>query len=229
MTSNGDARAAVIELRQYTLRPGRRDDLIRLFEERLGEPQEDAGMAVLGQFRDLDEPDRFVWLRGFPNMPRRTESLHAFYDGPVWREHRDAANATIEDSDDVLLLRPVGTAFALEEARLRSADAGAAGRGFVAIVIAHAASPVGEAAFGTQLAAIRPAVRAAGGALLAGLVSEYAANGFPRLPVREGEHVAVWIAACADEKTLDVVAAIDPASEIRRLQPTARSALQGRA
>ena len=32
--------------------------------------------------------------------------LAAFYDGPVWRAHRDEANATMIDSDDVLLLRP---------------------------------------------------------------------------------------------------------------------------
>ena len=35
--------AAVVELRQYTLRPGRRDALVSLFESRLVEPQEEAG------------------------------------------------------------------------------------------------------------------------------------------------------------------------------------------
>jgi len=25
-------------------------------------------MALVGQFRDLADPDRFVWLRGFPDM-----------------------------------------------------------------------------------------------------------------------------------------------------------------
>ena len=55
---------SVIELRQYTLHPGRRDDLIALFEREFVEPQEALGIAVLGTFRDLDAPDRFVWLRG---------------------------------------------------------------------------------------------------------------------------------------------------------------------
>ena len=98
----------VVELRQYTLRPGRREALIKLFERDLLEPQEQLGMRVLGQFRDLDRPDRSVWLRGFPDMDARASALTAFYDGPVWAEHRDAANATMLDSDDVLLLRPVG-------------------------------------------------------------------------------------------------------------------------
>src|SRR5712692_6888957 len=69
----------IFELRQYTLHPGRRDELIELFERELIAPQEKAGMRILGQFRDLDDPDRFVWMRSFPDM----------------------------DSDDVLLLRLV--------------------------------------------------------------------------------------------------------------------------
>ena len=61
---------------------------------------------MLGQFRDLDDADRFVWLRGFESMAARPAALGAFYDGPVWKAHREAANATMIDSDDVLLLQP---------------------------------------------------------------------------------------------------------------------------
>src|SRR5947209_5674345 len=66
--------STVIELRQYTLHPGRRETLIALFEEKLV-PQLAAGMRLLGQFRDLDHADRFVWLRGFSDMPARTRAL----------------------------------------------------------------------------------------------------------------------------------------------------------
>ena len=51
-------------------------------------------MRIIGQFRDLDNPDRFVWLRGFPDMATRAQVLQAFYGGPVWKAHRDIANAT---------------------------------------------------------------------------------------------------------------------------------------
>ena len=44
-------------------------------------------MEVIGQFRDLDDPDRFVWLRGFPDMRPARASLAAFYGGPVWKAH----------------------------------------------------------------------------------------------------------------------------------------------
>jgi len=103
-----DVRYPVVELRQYTLHPGQRDVLIDLFDREFVETQEAVGMAILGQFRDLDDPDRFVWLRGFDDMPRRAQALGCFYGGPVWKAHKDQANATMIDSDDVLLLRPAG-------------------------------------------------------------------------------------------------------------------------
>ena len=96
-------RYPAVELRQYTLRPGRRDDLIGLFEQKFIEPQEAARMALVGQFRDTDDPDPFVWLRGFPDMEARAEALGRFYYGPVWKQHATAANATMVDSDNVLL------------------------------------------------------------------------------------------------------------------------------
>ncbi|GAA3751694.1 hypothetical protein GCM10022225_40070 [Plantactinospora mayteni] len=83
-----DVRHPVVELRQYTLHGGARDVLVDLFDREFVESQEAAGMAVVGQFHDLADPDRFVWLRGFPDMPRRAAALHEFYGGPVWRHTR---------------------------------------------------------------------------------------------------------------------------------------------
>jgi hypothetical protein len=97
---------SIVELRQYTLRAGQRDTLITLFDREFVETQEALGIHVIGQFRDLDAGDRFVWMRGFTDMDRRLTGLEAFYGGPDWAEHRSAANATMVDVDDVLLLRP---------------------------------------------------------------------------------------------------------------------------
>ena len=67
---------AVLELRQYTLHPGQRDVLIDVFERNFVEGQEVEGMRIIGTFRDLDNPDRFVWLRSFPHMPARAGALN---------------------------------------------------------------------------------------------------------------------------------------------------------
>src|SRR5262245_37384646 len=106
----------VIELRQYTLKPGQRDTLIDLFDRYFIESQESAGMTIVGQFRDRQRPDRFVWIRGFSDMANRHRALERFYTGPVWAARRTAANDTMLDSDDVLLLRPArpDTAFQIE-------------------------------------------------------------------------------------------------------------------
>ncbi|ADJ44063.1 hypothetical protein AMES_2239 [Amycolatopsis mediterranei S699] len=97
----------VVELRRYTLHPGRRDELIELFEREFVEPQEAAGAHLFGLFRSRASPDEFVWLRGFRSMAERKAALEEFYFGPVWKEHRSAANETMIDSDNVLLLRPL--------------------------------------------------------------------------------------------------------------------------
>ena len=68
----------VVELRQYTLHPGKRDILIDLFDREFIEPQEALGITVVGQFRDVDDPDRFVWLRGFRDMVSRAKAAGFF-------------------------------------------------------------------------------------------------------------------------------------------------------
>ena len=69
----------VVELRQYTLVPNGRETLIALFEREFIETQEATGMIVIGQFRDVNNADRFVWLRGFNDMDARAVQLEEFY------------------------------------------------------------------------------------------------------------------------------------------------------
>ena len=97
----------IVDFRMYTHQPNLRDDFIKLFEDEFIETQEAVGIQVIGQFYDLDDPDRCIWLRGFNDMSAREQSLTAFYNGPIWKIHRDATNATLIDSDNVLLLRLV--------------------------------------------------------------------------------------------------------------------------
>jgi len=68
----------IFELRNYLLKPGRRDELIALFEREFVESQEAAGLRVVATFRNLDDPDRFVWIRSFTDMQARKAALEAF-------------------------------------------------------------------------------------------------------------------------------------------------------
>jgi hypothetical protein len=181
---------SVIELRQYTVHVDRRDELIELFEDALLEGQEAVGMRLLGQFRDLDRPDRFVWMRAFSDMEARRAALEAFYGGPVWRSHRAAANATMIDCDDVLLLHPVSGAssFPASGGQHRPAIDAAPGT-FVATICSLSAAADDRALERTLL----PALAAADPPAIATLVEEPSENTFPALPVRTGEHVVVWL------------------------------------
>src|SRR6185312_10660666 len=100
-------RDQIVEFRNYITQPGQRDALIDLFECEFIEPQEALGAHVLATFRNIDNPDRFVWLRGFPDFDTRFSALDGFYNSEVWKRRRAQANATMIDSDDVLLLRPI--------------------------------------------------------------------------------------------------------------------------
>jgi hypothetical protein len=230
----------VLELRQYTLHPGQRDVLIDLFEREFVESQEAAGMSVLGQFRDLDDPDRFVWLRGFRDMASRATALAAFYGGPVWRAHRDRANATMVDSDNVLLLRPVdarsgfhltgaarppaSTVRPPADAARPPAGGGSRPSSLVTATICHLDGPVDDK--------LRSAL--AGPHLLGCFETEPAENTFLARPVRTGENVFVWFSSFADLKEhrsylsyLDGLAGLlPPRVEQLRLSPTPRSLLR---
>jgi NIPSNAP len=226
--------APVVELRQYTLRPGRREDLIELFDRELVEPQEDAGMRILGQFRDVDRPDRFVWLRSFPDMILRKHALETFYGGPTWKAHRAAANATMVDVDDVLLLRPVtpSSGFAALPPRpgLRDPVPGTT----LTATVCSLDEPADVEALEQDLL---PRLAAFPAPALATFVEEPYENTFPHLPVRAGEHVVVWIqraGSSAQDPWLQASAElaqqllpglVAPALQIR-LEPTLRSRLR---
>lgn len=190
----------VVELRRYTLVPGRRDEMIEIFEQELMEPQQAAGMTLLGTFRDLDEPDHFVWLRGFPDLGSRLRSLTEFYAGPVWKRHGPRIRPTMVDTDDVYLLRPAGPGTGLAPAPLPPRDAPAEPDGLVLVTVRPPAppGPDGFAAF----------------------VTEPAENTYPGLPVRTGETVTVTLRHPDAE--------VRPAPGVARLLPTARSPLRAR-
>jgi hypothetical protein len=176
----------VVELRQYRLHTGRRDDLVALFDREFVEPQETNGLRVIGTFRDLDDPDRFVWFRGFPDMAARRAGLETFYDGPVWRAHKLAANATMIDSDDVLLLRPV----------VPFADASGP---LTVVSVLALAEPAEDGLLSWFEANVEPLLAGAGSPLVALLVADPSPNSFPRLPVREGEQVLVRVSGFSGE------------------------------
>ena len=234
----------IVELRQYTLHPGRRDFLIDLFDRKFVESQELVGMSVIGQFRDVDDPDRFVWLRGFPDLAWRARSLEAFYGGPVWAKYRQAANETMIDLSNVLVLSQARPSSGFAQVRLSERLPVNAARPSAGLVVAGICSlEIGEEQrfidhFEDRL---EPALERWGGVVLAYFLSDGNANNFPALPVRDDANVFVWVAGFADRTTAQQLRSgrgefglavadapgMNAPPEVLRLDPTTRSLLTG--
>jgi hypothetical protein len=239
--------STVLELRQYTLHPGQRDTLIDLFDREFLDTQDAVGMRVLGQFRDLDDPDRFVWLRGFADLASRAAPLEAFYGGPVWKAHREAANATMIDSDNVLLLRRIDASDALALPDARPAAPVVDDGSLIIATIYLLTAPADDGFVHWFTDQLSPVLAATGAPPLARFATEYGANAFPRLPVRTGEHAFVWLtsfasaadharhlAALADhaghaDLTAELARRCVAPAQTLRFAPTARSLLRHQA
>lgn len=237
----------IVELRQYTMQPGGRDVLVELFDRALIEPQEALGAHVVGQFRDEDDPNRFVWVRGFRDMRSRLAALTGFYEGPIWAEHSEVANPTMLAWDDVLLLRPVapGSGFALDPADRPPAGTVTSPSSLVLVTVYHRSSPVDEEFVRFFDDAVGPALAGAGAQVLARFQTEPAENDYPRLPVRTGQNVFVWFTSFPSPDRYDdhvrrlagsphwqrevlpgLLNLLSEAPKQLRLRPTARSLLR---
>lgn len=236
------AENSVFELRQYTLYGGKRDTLISLFEKNFIESQEAVGAHVIGTFRDVDDPDRFVWVRGFRDMPARQQSLQDFYvSSPAWIAHKKEANATMVDSDNVLLLR----ALAPPPKFSRSVSNASESNAVYGITIYYLGSvdTVLFAHFFDQT--VLPHLNTLGAHPMATLATNEVPNNFPHRPIREQDRVFLWIArwpSMADYESFSVQMRVwsgwrDAAPESvlptlmrkpeqLRLKPTLRSMLQ---
>jgi hypothetical protein len=211
---------SVVELRQYTLHDGTRERLIKLFEDEFIESQEALGIRVIGPFRDLEDSNRFVWLRGFPDMNERGRMLGAFYGGPVWQAHCDAANATMIDSDNVLLLRPT-PGRAAESAVVNGLEMGAFDCDALVVANIHYVDRLAIKSFAQFFErTMKPALTNTGARVIAVFETEAAKNTFARLPVREGETVLVWLALFRDARHFeDHAAALRDSPDWRKDAP----------
>jgi hypothetical protein len=234
---------AIVELRQYTLHAGKRDVLIDLFDREFVETQDAVGMTVMGQFRDLDDPDRFVWLRGFRDMEARATGLAAFYGGPVWQAHRSVANTTMIDSDNVLLLRPAWPGSEIDfDIRQRAALNAAMSGGLLDASIFYLKESASPALLKFCREQMQAVLISEGARQVAWYVTEPSPNNFPKLPVRENEMVLIGFALFDDAASFETFARsgkwdreiaptlsrwLSRAPESHRLAPTSRSAIHG--
>ena len=181
-------------------------------------------------------------------MTSRAKALTDFYSGPVWKAHREAANATMIDSDNVLLLRPAlpTSGFSLENMKRPPVGPDEVPTSLVVTTIYYLEGPVPPDFINFFEHMLRPVAASLGATISAYFVTENSENTFPALPVRAGENVFVWFSTFQDsaayenyvtalsqserwrsEVSVGLTRYLDRAPEVLKLSPTARSQLRG--
>jgi hypothetical protein len=93
----------IVEVRSYRIKPGRREEFLKFFEERSIPVLRSHGMQVLGPLLDVENPNKFVWMRAFPSLEARDQMKDAFYGGDLWKNELEAIAMPMIDSYDVIL------------------------------------------------------------------------------------------------------------------------------
>src|ERR1044072_6751908 len=93
----------IVEVRSYRIKPGKRDEFIRLFEKRAVAALRTYGMQVTGPFLDVENPNKFVFLRSFPSLEERDRMKDAFYGGELRKNELEDLAMPVLHSYDVIL------------------------------------------------------------------------------------------------------------------------------
>jgi hypothetical protein len=93
----------IVEVRSYRIKPGHRAEFIQFFEKRCVPALRSHGMRVVGPFLDLENPNKFVWLRMFPSLEERERMKSDFYEGEIWKNELESIAMPLLESYDVIL------------------------------------------------------------------------------------------------------------------------------
>ena len=96
----------LLEIRRYTIVPGRRDEFAAWFDSEVVPVMEAAGMRIVGQFTSVDDPDVFFYLRAFADEEERSRQYAAVYESEVWREQLEPYALALETGARVEVVRP---------------------------------------------------------------------------------------------------------------------------
>lgn len=245
MRSAPSSNVAVIELRNYPMRPFGRDSFIDNFEAHYLEEIERCGAIAMGQFRVVGDPDRFVWLRGYADIVQREPSLRGFYAGDIWKRHGPISKALFLRPLTVRLLRPLnGTDLTAGGTLAATLSAFAAGTcsvetGLVVLNIFRVAEAHRRDELVDMLRGSAPALEGADSEIRGLLVAEERQDGWDEEVIRDQREVVLMTAhrdGSAAERHAEVISAIT--SELGRklsgapmslaLLPTMRSAMRYR-
>ena len=93
----------IVEVRSYRIKPGKRAEFIELFETRAVPALRKYGMKIVGPLLDVENPNKFVFLRSFPSIEDRERLKDEFYSSEIWKNELEPFAMPLLDSYDVIL------------------------------------------------------------------------------------------------------------------------------
>ncbi len=106
----------IVEVRSYRITPGKRDEFVDLFKQRSIQALQAHGMKVVGPLIDLENPNKFLFLRGFPSMEDLRRMKDEFYGGRLWKEELEQILMPMIESYDVVLCE-TASGFVMDDLR----------------------------------------------------------------------------------------------------------------
>jgi NIPSNAP len=98
----------IVEVRSYRIQPGRRTEFVEYFHAHIVPALHAHAIQMLGPLLDVENPNRFVWLRAFPSRDAYDRMRNAFYAGPEWQAIESVVMSMLESYDVALCERAPG-------------------------------------------------------------------------------------------------------------------------
>ena len=96
---------AFFELRQYRIRPGKREAWLALMEGEIVPFQISKGMVIAGMFCGEEDKDLFVWLRRFESEEERERLYEAVYQDETWKTRFNDRVGELIDREQIRVTR----------------------------------------------------------------------------------------------------------------------------
>jgi hypothetical protein len=97
------------ELRQYRVKPGKREAWVRMMEEEIIPFQIAQGMVVIGSFVGEQEEDLYVWIRRFEDEAQREALYQRVYESDHWKNEISPRVGDMLDRERTVVTRLVAT------------------------------------------------------------------------------------------------------------------------
>ena len=96
---------AFFELRQYRIRPGKREAWQEMMETEIVPFQIARGMVIAGMFFGEEDKDLFVWLRRFESEEERERQYEAVYQDETWKNDMGPRIGELIDREQIKVTR----------------------------------------------------------------------------------------------------------------------------